>query len=275
VLDGAKLLGDTDPNDALLETIVIGSEDGTELAGGIAVDAERNLIYVGNFGSLSGCDPCRNALVVVRGPELDDTTRTVLRKPEVVAEVPGIGLNYDGGGSHHNIILDLERNLIYVAGAYGSVGAGEGFGGVDITVLDGLKIVDAQGQVTPNSAEAILGTIPIKMLGNLDIPITSDFGSTDMAFNAEESLLYVVTASAARSSEGFISVINSDLVINDNRGFNSKPHPDEPGARISLIATLPAGIDPQFIALDTAHNRVMVSNQSLGALSVLQGLTMR
>jgi len=267
VLDGAKLLGDTDPNDALLENIVIGLEDGTELAGGVAVDAERNLIYVGNFGSLSGCDPCRNTLVVVRGPELDDT-RTVLRAPEVVAEIPGIGLNYDGGGSHHNIILDLERNLIYVAGAYGSVGAGEGFSGVDITVLDGLKIVDAQGQVTPNSAEAILGTIPIKMLGNLDIPITSDFRSTDMAFNAEESLLYVVTASVAPSSEGFISVINSDLVINDKREFNSKPHPDEPGALISLIATLPAGIDPQFIALDTTHNRVMVSNQLLGALTV-------
>ena len=41
------------------------------------------------------------------------------------------------------------------------------------------------------------------------------------------------------------------------------------------MATIPAGVDPKFIALDTLRNRVVVSNQSLGALSILQGLSRR
>jgi DNA-binding beta-propeller fold protein YncE len=268
VFDGAKFFGNTRVNDALVANIVIGREDGTELAGGVAVDAERNLIYVAKYGYLLGCDPCRNVLVVLRGPDLDEATRTVLRVPEVVAEVPGIGLNY--GGGRRDVALDLDRNLIYVAGELG-------FGLTDITVLDGFKIVDAQGQVTSNPAAAILGFIPIQMLGNLDIPITtSGFSSSEMAFNAVAGLLYVVTDdSRALFSEGFVSVINSDLVIKGNREFNRDSHPDEPATRVSLIATLPAGIDPEFIALDTTNNRVMVTNQSLGALSVLQGLTVR
>ena len=114
------------------------------------------------------------------------------------------------------------------------------------------------------------------MLGNLDIATTtSGFGSSEMAFNAAQRLLYVVTASRAPFNEGFISVINSALVIKGNREFNWTPHPDEPTTLMSLITTLPAGIDPKFIALDVANNRVMVTNQSLGALSVLQGLTVR
>jgi DNA-binding beta-propeller fold protein YncE len=114
------------------------------------------------------------------------------------------------------------------------------------------------------------------MLGNLDIPITtSGFSSSEMAFNAAQRLLYVVTASRMLFNEGFISVINSDLVIKGNREFNWDPHPDESETLISLIATLPAGIDPKFLALDTTNNRVMVTNQSLGALSVLQGLKVR
>jgi len=152
VFDGAKFFENTRVNDTLVANIVIGREDGTELAGGVAVDVERNLIYVAKYGYLPGCDPCRNALVVLRGSELDNATRTVLRAPEVVAEVPGIGLNYDGGP--RNIALDLDRNLIYVAGELE-------FGLPDITVLDGFKIVDAQGQVTSNPAAAILGFIPI------------------------------------------------------------------------------------------------------------------
>jgi hypothetical protein len=119
VFDGAKFFGNTRVNDALVANIVIGREDGTELAGGVAVDAERNLIYVAKYGYLPGCDLCRNVLVVLRGPEFDEATRTVLRVPEVVAEVPSIGLNY--GGGRRDVALDLDRNLIYVAGELGLV----------------------------------------------------------------------------------------------------------------------------------------------------------
>jgi hypothetical protein len=83
----------------------------------------------------------------------------------------------------------------------------------------------------------------------------------------------VVTDFGPQFSEGFISVIDSKLVIDASRNFITTPHPDEPASLISLIAILPAGIDPAFIALDTTNNRVMVTNQSLGALSVLRGLT--
>jgi DNA-binding beta-propeller fold protein YncE len=202
VFDGTKLLEDTDPNNALVANIVIGLEDGTELAGEVAVDAERNFIYVANCGLFSGgCDPSRNALVVVRGPELDEVTRTVLRAPEVVTEVPGIGLHYwkDRGG-YRGIALDPQRNLIYVPGV-DSIGVSGGFVSRGITVLDGFKIVDAQGQVVPNPTAAILGTIPFQMrtmLDNLAIPITSDFG-LERWCSTQQKVCYTWSPTSVRS----------------------------------------------------------------------------
>ena len=141
-------------------------------------------------------------------------------------------------------------------------------------VLDGLRIVDAQGQVTANPAAAILGVIPIRVLGDLRIPLASDFSSVEMAFDATEGLLYVVTQAVARFREGFLSVIRSDLVIDEaSRTFMTTPHPINLTTLISLIATIPAGIDPEFIAVDPSRNRIVVTNQSLGGLSVLQGLS--
>ena len=260
-------------NDALVADIVVGVEDGTELAQAVAVDAARNLIYVTRCGLFTGgCEPGRNALVVLRGAEFDPATRALLRVPEVIAEISPIGLTF--GGGRRAMALDPQRNLIYVAGAFGSIGAGAGFGSTDVTVLDGLQIVDAQGQVTPNPAAAILGIIPIKVLDDL-IPIVADYSSPEIAFNAEEGLLYVVTRSTAPFTEGFLAVINSALVLDANRNFVMTPHPDEPTTLISLIATIPAGLEPEFVAIDTTRNRVIVSNQSPGALLVLQGLSVR
>jgi hypothetical protein len=70
-----------------------------------------------------------------------------------------------------------------------------------------------------------------------------------------------------------VSVIDSGQVIDANRNFINAPHPVVQGALRSLIATLPAGIDPTFIAVDATRNRVVVTNQSLAALSVLPGLS--
>jgi YVTN family beta-propeller protein len=274
VLDGAQLQGNTPVSMALLTQAIIGLEEigsanEEEFVQGLAVDTARNLIYVARCSLfIGGCDPSRNALVVLRGAELDTTARTLLRAPQVVTTIPNIGLNF--GGGHHDIALDMERNLIYVTGTFADVGKTL----TGITVIDGFKIVDEQGQVTTNPAGAILGIIPITMLGDLRIPSIAGFTSVDMAFNAAKDLLYVVSASNAFFSEGFISVINSNAVIDVNAGRNfiTTPHPTEPATLLSLIATIPAGIDPEFIAVDSARNHVVVSNQSRGALLVLQGL---
>jgi len=277
VLDGTRLQGDTQLHDALVgDPVVVGLEDGSELAMAVAVDAARNLIYVTRC-ALSGCEQPRNALVVLRGAEIDLDTRALLHAPEKVTEIPEIGVQY--GGGRREIVLDPDRTLIYVAGAFGSVGHGEGFGSTDITVLDGLKIVDAQGQVSPSPAEAVLGVIPIKVLPGPDgeplIPIVGDFSSREMAFNAEQGFLYVVTKSSIPFEEGFVSVINSALVIDAQRSFNRTERTDAPGALSSLIATIPVGLDPTFVAVDPdpGRNRVMVTNQAPGALTVLQGLS--
>jgi YVTN family beta-propeller protein len=269
VFDGTRLQGNTEVNAALLADLVAGSQDNTELVQGVAVDAEQNLVYVTRCGYVQGggCgETGRSALIVVRGPELDAATRTLVRAPAVVATLPGVGLTY--GGGRRDIALDLQSNLIYVAGAPGCiVGSncrenGQGFGSTDITVVDGSRM-------------AVLGVIPIKRLPGVNIPITADYSSLELAFNATERLLYVVTKSSAHFTEGLISVIDGNRVIDGARSFITTPHPNLSGALASLMATIPAGVDPQFIALDTLRNRVVVSNQSLGALSILQGLSRR
>jgi DNA-binding beta-propeller fold protein YncE len=269
LLDGARLSGNTSVSHAHLWEVVVGQEDGTEGAQGVVVDAARNLIYVTRFSNVNrGGDPARNALVVLQGPDFDVATRTLRRPPQVVAEIPNIGLNY--GGGRREIALDLDRNLIYVGGLFG--------GSPQVTVLDGSKIVDAQGQVTPNPAEALLGIIPIRALPSgetSDIPIDPNllYNVAEIAFTAAEGLLYVVAKANAPFTEGFLAVINSRRVIDGDRHFIRTPHPEEPETWISLIATIPAGVDPQFVTVDTRRNRVLVTNQSLGALSVLRGLS--
>jgi DNA-binding beta-propeller fold protein YncE len=49
VFDGAKFFENTRVNDALVANIVIGREDGTELAGGVAVDANGHILVVDRF----------------------------------------------------------------------------------------------------------------------------------------------------------------------------------------------------------------------------------
>ena len=215
VFDSTRLRGNTGVNAALLADLVVGLQDSTELAQGVAVDVERNLIYVTRCGHVlgRGCETGRSALIVVRGPELDAATRTLLRAPAVVATIPGIGVPY--GGGQHGIALDLESNLIYVAGASGCIiGSncrenGQGFGSTDITVLDGFRM-------------AVLGVIPIKLLPGANIPVTADYSSLELAFNATERLLYVVTKSSAPFTEGFISVIDGNG-SSMTRGTSSPP----------------------------------------------------
>ena len=83
----------------------------------------------------------------------------------------------------------------------------------------------------------------------------------------------MVTQSSAPFSEGFISVINGNRMIDGDRNLIAVPHPDVSGALTSLLAGIPVGIDPSFISVDEKNNRVVVTNQALGALSVLQGLS--
>jgi hypothetical protein len=103
---------------------------------------------------------------------------------------------------------------------------------------------------------AVLGVIPIKLLPGANIPVTRDYNSLELAFNATERLLYVVTKSTAPFTEGFISVVDGNRVIDGARNFIATPHPSLSGALASLMATIPAGVDPEFIALDTPRNRV-------------------
>ena len=281
VLDGTRFAGQTDVNQALVTHITVGPEDGTELAQGVAVDAERNLIYVTRVSLANGCDPNCNALVVLRGPEFDVRTRTLQRAPHIVATIPGIGLQY--GGGRRNMALDPARQLLYVTGAFdclsGSICAknGSGFGSTALTVLDALQIVDAAGQVTPNPAQAVLGVIPIKVFPGPDgqplIPIVADYNSPELAFNTDTGLLYVVTRSSAPFKEGLTAVINGALVLDAERHFLDVPHAAVPGALRAQIATIPVGLEPGFIAVDVLRNRLAVTNQSPATLSVLRGLS--
>lgn len=263
MVDGAKLVGTIAVNTALLEDAFVDRSDvdRSEFFGGVAVDAERNLIYVTR----------NDGLFVLQGPELDAATRALQRSPQIVAQISGIG-----SGAASQIALDKAQNLIYVAGAYGSISSGEGFGPTDISVLDGLRIVSADGQVSAAPEQAVLGKIPIKMArtasGEPLLPIVGDYYSSDLAFNANEGLLYVVSHSNAFFTEGFVSVIDGNSVIDAERNLITTPHPSLQGTYVSLSATLPAGIDPEFIAVDAARNRVVVSNQSPGVLLVLEGL---
>ena len=275
VFDAARFAGETRVNEALLANITVGAAHNIEVAQGLAVDTERNLIYVTRF-----CLPdtaCRShALVVLRGAELDPVTRALVQRPQVLAEIPQIELAF--GGGRRQIAVDPHRHLLYVTGAFDAIsgsieqGNAKGFGSTAITVLDALKIVDAQGQVTPNPAAAILGILRLKVLrdanGEPIVPIeTVDYSSPELAFNAAEGLLYALTTPIAPFREGFISVLNSRLVLDAKRNFNTTPHALVSEAPQALIATLPAGIEPTFLAVDTARNRVAVTNQSLGALS--------
>jgi hypothetical protein len=252
-------------NDALLANIVVGLEDGSDLAQSVAVDAERNLIYVTRFNATN---LAHHALVVLQGPDFDVATRTLRRPPQVVAEIPVSGVQFrQDQAPRREIALDLARNLIYVGGVVG--------GQPRITVLDGLKIVDAQGRVTPNPAEALLGVIPIRALPGSDIRINPllDYSVAEIAFTEAEGLLYAVTHTNAAFTEGFLAVIHSRLVIDGVRNFISTPHPEEPETLISLIATIPAGVDPAFVTVDDTRNRVAVTNQSPGALLIFRGLS--
>jgi hypothetical protein len=240
-------------------------------------------MYVTRF-----CQPdtaCQShALVVLRGAEIDPVTRNLVQRPHILAEIPLPELS--AGVGRRQIAVDPHRHLLYITGVFdaisGSVehGNGVGFGTTAITVLDGLKIVDAQGQVTPDPAAAVLGVLRLKVLRDANgeplVPIeTVDYSSPELAFNAAEGLLYALTTPVAPFREGFISVLNSRLVLDANRNFNTTPHPLVPEAPQALIATLPAGIEPTFLAVDTGRNRVAVTNQSLGALSILRGLSVR
>jgi DNA-binding beta-propeller fold protein YncE len=245
----------------------------------VAVDVERNLIYVTRFSDVaSGGDPARSALVVLRGPEVDVATRTLRSRPQVVAEIPNLGLPY--GGGRREIALDPDRQLIYVTGQFACIGGsdcvdnGQGFDPTNITVLDALKIVDAQGQIVPNPERAVLRVIPTRgPLGATGAPVIppGNSFSPEIAFNRDNGLLYVVTRFAASFTEGFLSVIDGTRVIDENtRNFITTPHPTVRGALVSQIAILPAGLDPQFIVVDPARHRVVVTNQSPGGLSIFQ-----
>jgi hypothetical protein len=102
----------------------------------------------------------------------------------------------------------------------------------------------------------VLGVIPIKLLPGANIPLTGDYNSLELAFNAGERLLCVVTKSAAPFTEGFISVVDGNRIIDGARNFIATPHPSPSGALVPLMATIPAGVDPEFIALDPPRNRV-------------------
>ena len=116
---------------------------------------------------------------MLRGAEIDPATRAPAQRPRVLAEILNIGLTY--GTGRREIAVDPQRNLLYIAGAFdaisGSIEHGDamGFGSTAITVLDGLKIVDAQGQVSPNLDAAVLGILRIKVLrdanGEAIVPI--------------------------------------------------------------------------------------------------------
>jgi YVTN family beta-propeller protein len=254
---------------ALLAEVPFGRADNLEGGHAVAVDEVRNLIYVIRTSNVArGGDPARNALVVVRGPEFDAATRTVRREPHVVAEIPNLNLPlYD-----RQIAIDPERQLVYVVGSF------QGFGSTDVTVLDGYRIVDRQGQVVPNPERAVLGGIPMRgPLGRDGAPVIppGNYVSPEIAFNRATGLLYVVTRFAGFFTEGFLSVIDGTQVIDSAGNFVTQPHPTVRGALVSQIAILPAGLDPEFVAVDPDRQRVVVTNQSLGALSIFQELSAR
>ncbi|MBI3326279.1 MAG: hypothetical protein HYZ81_06210 [Nitrospinae bacterium] len=256
---------------------------GFGVPGQVEVDERSSRIYVISSNSSGGSGGIPPLIA------LDRTTRALVAtlKPEEWVF-----------GSPQALAIDERRNLLYVAASSDSTNRVLVFDGtklsedtrVSAALLANITVgredntelaqgiaVDAEGRVSPNPAQAILGVIPIKLLPAANIPVVADYSSRELAFNPEQGLLYGVTKSSAPFREGFISVINSALVIDANRKFIDTPHRDVSGALNSLIATLPAGIDPEFIVVDPSpsRNRVAVTNQSLGALSVLQGLSIR
>ena len=276
VVDGKKFSNSTESGTALIAVVPVGQRNGTEQAQGIAVDEERNLIYVTRYSFTElGSSSSRNALIVIRGPEIDIMLRIVRRKPVLISRITDISLEY--GGGRREIALDIRpgQNLIYVSGAYGSVADDEGFGTVDVTVLDGYRIVNERGRAMLNPQPAVLGVIPVKVFpdynGDPIIPIVSDYSSREISFNGVSGLLYVVTKPSAPFSEGFISVINGNRVLDSGRNLVDTAHPEVSGALSSLMAGIPVGNDPSFISVDEKNNRVVVTNQAVGALSVLQG----
>ena len=252
---------------APLAEVPFGRAGNPEGGHAVAVDEERNLIYVIRFS-----DCClTSALVVVRGPEFDAITRTLRSPPKVVAEIPHLNIASLRNGIRQ-IALDMEHNLIYVVGSF------QPSDPTDITVLDGYKIIDAQGQIVPNPERAVLGVIKLRgPLGSDGAPVIphGDSDTLEIAFNRVTRLLYVVTKFTPSFTEGFLSVIDGTQVIDRARNFISQPHPTVHGALVSQIAILPAGLDPEFVAVDPARKRVIVTNRSPGALSIFQELSAR
>jgi hypothetical protein len=274
VFDAARLSGNTSTPKALLANIRVGVDTATEYVQGLAVDVERNLIYMTRYCLLM-TDCHSHALVVLRGAVLDPATRALVRPPHIVAEIPHTDLQF--GGGRREIAVDTQRQLLYVVG-----GLATGLDSTTIAVFDGLKIVDAQGQVTPDPAAALLGSLRLKVLpGTNNEPIVpiNDAGlylTRELAFNANEGLLYAVTTPFAPFGEGFISVLNSRLVINEDRTFNRTPHPQLPEAPQALIATLRVGVLPGFVAVDPVRNRVAVTNAPpVISVVILPGLSVR
>jgi YVTN family beta-propeller protein len=265
-----------------LDEVPIGRADNPESGATVAVDEGRNLIYVirYSFETLGG-EPARSALVILRGPEFDAATRTVRSGPQVVAEIPNLSLVR----GNRQIALDPDRDLIYVVGTFACIGGSgcvehdQQFDHTQITVLDGRRIVDPQGQIVPNPERAVLGVIRLRgPLGPNGDPVISlvNASTPELAFNRDNGRLYVVTRSAAFFTEGFLSVIDGTQVIDENtRTFIKQPHPTVLGALVSQVAILPAGVDPEFVAVDPDRRRVIVTNQSLGALSIFQELSVR